>query len=117
MVREISAILTQDISDPRMRGFLTVSGVEPASDLKTAKVHYSILGSNVDVDLTQQVLQASKGHIQKLLAKRLQMKQTPVLNFVYDDGSRLAAKISEITEPEAAPIEDLIIDDDNVDYI
>ena len=112
MVREISTILTQDISDPRMRGFLTVSHVEPAADLKTAKVYYSVLGSDVDINLTQTVINASRGHIQKLLARRLQMRSTPVLNFIYDDGSRLAAKISEISAAEDEPIEDLIIDDD-----
>ncbi len=111
MVREISIILTRDISDPRMRGFLTVSSVVPANDLKTAKVYYSVLGSDVDTNLTQQVLQASRGHIQKLLAKRLQMKQTPILNFIYDDGSRLAAKISELSEPESENIQDIVFED------
>jgi ribosome-binding factor A len=43
------------------------------------------------------------------------MKVTPILNFVYDDGSRLASKISEICEPHDEVIEDL--DVDGIDYI
>ena len=118
MTREISAILTQDIADPRMRGFLTVSSVDPAADLKTAKVYWSVIGSDIDIKLTESVLKSSRGHIQKLLAKRLQMRSTPILNFIYDDGSRLATAISELANPDPEPIEDLIIDDeDDVEYI
>ena len=42
--REIGKILHEDLKDPRV-AFTTITGVDVTPDLRNAKVHYSVLGT------------------------------------------------------------------------
>ncbi len=95
MQREISSILMNEISDPKL-GFATVSEVRVAPDLSTARVYVSFLGKNYQKRDGLEVLRRSKGYIKSLLAKRLSLRKIPDLQFVVDDSLDKAAKIDEI---------------------
>jgi len=45
--RELGMIISEELRDPRI-AFATVTGVEITSDLRTAKVHVSVLGDEAD---------------------------------------------------------------------
>ena len=95
LLREISTIISQEINDPKL-GFPTVTEVDVAPDLNTAKVYVSFLGKNYKKRDGLDTLRRAKGHIKSELAKRLNMRKIPDLTFIVDDTLDKAFRIEEI---------------------
>jgi len=91
----ISHVILHELSDPR-RGFVTVTRVEPAADLKTARVYVSILGSDKERAITMHGLRHARGFVQGKIGTRLRMRATPVLEFVEDDAIKKSMEISRL---------------------
>lgn len=96
VAQEVSLIL-RDVKDPRVSGgMLTVTGAEVTTDLKYAKIYYSILGEEDDLKETERGLRSAAGFIRSQLARRLNMRITPELSFVFDRSVRHGAHIAEV---------------------
>lgn len=95
-VREVvsMAILTE-IRDPRVRD-VTVTYVEVSSDLRHAKVHVSIMGNQTQQDLALHGLQNAAGFLQSRIADRVELRYTPKLAFVLDQGVKRSIEVAEI---------------------
>ena len=91
LMKEISNIIQFDLNNPEI-GFVTVSEVRVSPDLSKAKVYVSFFGKNYEVA----VLKKSKGYIKSELAKRLNMRKIPDLEFIVDDTLEKVARIEEI---------------------
>lgn len=81
--REISVIIDQELRDERIH-MTTVTGVDVARDLKSARVYVSILGSDDDVRQTVEGLNSAANFIRSLLAERIVLRYMPALTFQYD---------------------------------
>lgn len=92
---EISQIVREELKDPRV-GFVTVIGVEVASDLGHAKVHVSIMGSEAEIKESMQALTRAAGFVRSELGKRLSLRHTPDLAFKLDQSIEHGLKISKI---------------------
>ena len=97
LLREISTIILQDINDPKL-GFPTVTEVDVAPDLNTAKVYVSFLGKNYKKRDGIEALTKAKGYIKSQLAKRLKLRKIPDLRFIVDDTLDKADRIEKIIE-------------------
>lgn len=90
----IGTALTQDLKDPRI-GFVTLTGVDTASDLTHAKVFVSVYGKQAEKDATLEGLRAARPYLQRLISEELKVKRTPTLEFLYDasvdQGMRIQA--------------------------
>jgi len=95
LLREISTIILQDINDPKL-GFPTVTEVDVAPDLNTAKVYVSFLGKNYKKRDGIDALRKAKGYIKSQLAKRLKLRKIPDLVFLVDDTLDKADRIEKI---------------------
>ena len=97
-VREVvsMAILTE-LQDPRVRD-VTVTYVEVSDDLRYAKVHVSVMGDQSHQDLSLRGLQSAAGFLQSKIAKRIDLRYTPRLNFILDQGVKRSIEISQILE-------------------
>ena len=93
----ISTTIGGELQDPRI-GFVTVTAVETSSDLRTAQVHVSVLGTDEEKDATMEALRAAHGVIQKAIATELRMKRTPSLTFVYDDSIERADRLTRMMD-------------------
>jgi ribosome-binding factor A len=101
-VREVlSDAITQKLKDPRV-GFVTVTAVETASDLRRARVFVSVLGDQAVRSRSMEGLQSAHGVLQRAVAHELRLKHTPTLEFVYDDTTDRGMRISELIEREAS---------------
>jgi len=105
-IREVvsMAILTE-LKDPRVRD-VTVTFVEVAPDMRQAKIHVSVMGSETQQQLTLRGLQNSAGFLQSKVAKRIDTRYTPRLVFVLDLGVKRSIEISQILQrvlPHAEP--------------
>jgi ribosome-binding factor A len=100
-VREVlSDAISKQVKDPRV-GFVTVTAVETASDLRRARVFVSVLGDAGVRKRSLQGLRSAHGVLQRVVARELRLKHTPTLEFVYDDTSERGFRIAELIEKEA----------------
>ena len=98
VIREVVGVtIGGELQDPRI-GFVTVTAVDTSPDLRTAKVHVSVLGSEEEKAATMEGLKAAHGVIQRSLAGQLRMKRTPTLKFVYDDSIERADRLSRLMD-------------------
>lgn len=92
--KEISYILANDVKDSNIR-FVTVTAVKTSSDLSYAKVYITVLNEEYKSD-TLKALKSAKGYIKKELATRIQIRQIPNLDFVYDESINYGNSIENI---------------------
>jgi ribosome-binding factor A len=93
MKQEIADILMRKIKDPRI-GFVTVTDVDVADDLRNAKVFVSVYGS--DKASTLKGLESASPFIRSELGRRMRMKFVPEILFRYDDSVERGAHINEL---------------------
>jgi ribosome-binding factor A len=110
MKEEISLLVQRELKDPRL-GFVTVTEVDVAKDLKTARVYVSVLGSEADWQASLEALERARGFIRNWLAPRLRMRSIPHLTFHADRSMAHAAHIQSLleglrAEPGAEPPKD-----------
>jgi ribosome-binding factor A len=92
---EVSLILQNRVKDPGM-GMVTVTDVTVTPDLKEARVHYSVLGSDEDRLSVRDALRRSKGFIRKELGRSLNLRSTPELFFIYDNSFEKGERIDRL---------------------
>jgi ribosome-binding factor A len=97
------AILTE-IKDPRVRD-VTVTFVEVSADLRNAKVHVSVMGDDTHQNLTLRGLQSAAGFLQAKLAKELELRYTPKIAFLLDQGVKRSIEIAKILREVLPPDE------------
>lgn len=92
---ECSRIL-REIKDPRVAGvMLTVMNSDVSADLKFAKVFYSVYGECDEKELARG-LKSAMPFVRSQLAQRLNLRNTPEITFVRDEGVEHGARISAI---------------------
>lgn len=94
----ISYIIFHDVKNPNIK-FVTITAVSTTSDLSYAKVYFTTLGEKQD---TLKALKSAKGFIRNELKEKVELRNIPELEFVYDEsieyGKRIEDKIKEIHE-------------------
>jgi ribosome-binding factor A len=95
--REIGKIIQDELNDPRV-GFVTITKVELTRDLRNAKVHFSLYGTEKQLRDTKIGLKRSAGFIRSLVGKRIRLRYTPEISFVVDEGAKHSIKISQVLQ-------------------
>lgn len=99
-VREVlSARIAEGLDDPRI-GFVTVTAVHTTTDLRQARVFVSVLGDEAARASTLKGLASAHGLLQLSIARKLNMKRTPMLQFVFDESIDRGMRITELLEDE-----------------
>ena len=99
-MREVlSDAITRELKDPRV-GFVTVTAVETAPDLRRARVYVSVLGDGGVRRRSLEGLQAAHGYLQRRVARELHLKHTPTLDFSYDDSLDRSLRVQELLDAE-----------------
>lgn len=95
-VKEISYILQNEIKDDNIK-FVTVTGCEITSDLSYAKVYVTIFDKEKK-GTTLKALEGAKSFIRGELSKRVDIRHTPELRFVFDDSIEYGEKIDKLID-------------------
>lgn len=95
MIAEISRILLRKVKDPRVH-HVTISDVEVAKDLRTAKVYFSVLTEDLDKDEILAGLDRAAGYIRSELFHTLRIKSVPKLIFKLDPSIEYGAHIEKL---------------------
>lgn len=96
VIREIlGTTISTELQDPRI-GFVTVTAVDTSPDLRHARVHVSVLGSEQERERTLAALRSAHGVLQRAINAELHIKRTPELSFHYDESIERADRITRM---------------------
>jgi ribosome-binding factor A len=98
---ELMELLQREMKDPRI-GFATVTRVETARDLGTARVWVSVLGTPEEQEAAIGALTAAAPWLRRQLGDRLTIRHIPQLDIRHDDsieaGDRVLRLLRELEE-------------------
>ena len=95
-VKEISYILMEEIKDEAIK-FVTITDCEITNDLSFAKVYFTVLDNNRKEE-TIKALNHAKSFIRGELSKRIEMRHTPEVSFVFDESIEYGNRIENIID-------------------
>ncbi len=103
--KEISSLLIKGLKDPRI-GFVTITSVDVTSDLRQARIYYTLMGSQDGRKETQAGLDSCSSYIRQQLGRQLRLRFIPEIHFEYDAsfdyGQNIERLLKEVKtdEPE-----------------
>ena len=92
---EIGAILTRDVQDPRI-GFVTVTDVETAPDLSTARVWVSVIGQPEERRETLRALEHAMPFVRRELGARIRIRRIPELLVRADESAQRGTRVLQL---------------------
>ena len=93
--RELSSII-RELKDPRIPQMTSVLRVDVTPDLRFAKAHISIMGSEAEKAAAIEGLTSAAGLVRREIGARIDLRYTPEFTFVSDDSIEYGAKINEM---------------------
>jgi ribosome-binding factor A len=103
---EISELLRREVKDTAITdSLISITEVETSSDLSTAKVYFSVYGSDEQVRAASTHLARAAKFLRHGLKERLDLRHVPELVFVFDrslaQGDRIMRLMREIEDERA----------------
>ena len=98
VLRELSNIIRSEIKDPRINPLPSVVAVDVAPDLKTCKAYISVLGDKDSQDSTITGLKSAASYIRTLLAKTVNLRNTPEITFILDQSIEYGVNMSRLID-------------------
>jgi ribosome-binding factor A len=96
MRTQISKLLQEQVNDPRLSGFISVTRISTSPDLKQSKIYVSFLGEAANKKEVLDGFKAATGYFRRELAETMSLRAIPELTFVLDDSIEHGAKILEL---------------------
>ena len=93
--RELGTLISEELRDPRI-AFTTVTAVEVTDDLRSARVHVSVLGDTDAAKRTMAGLEDAKMFLRHELGSRTDLRFVPELTFVQDRSAERAVRIASL---------------------
>lgn len=102
-IREVvSMTILAELKDPRVRD-VTVTYVEVSGDMRLAKVHVSVMGDEAKQRTALAGLRSSAGFLQSKVAKRIDTRYTPKIEFYLDQGVKKSIEVARILREVLPP--------------
>ena len=92
---ELSMLLISKVRDPRLQS-VNFSRVEVSDDLSAAKIFYTVLGDKKEIRKAGAGLVKATGFMRSHIARTLNLRFTPALQFNYDDIAEKVAELDDI---------------------
>ena len=96
MLKELSQIIRTEVKDPRIGAMTTVIRVDTTQDLKYARIYVSVLGNEEEKKNVMEGLKNASGFIRSLIAKRVNLRFTPELQFKLDESTEYAVHMNQL---------------------
>ena len=94
LMRDISEILRKEIRG--LKGVVSIVDVEVSHDNSFARVIYSVLGSQDDINTSKEIIEKSTPKTRYNVGKQLRLRLTPELKFVYTDGLEQSSRVVDL---------------------
>ncbi len=96
--RELAVLIPREMDDPRAQQ-VTITYVDISPDLKSARVHFTLLAGQAAADPVLAIFKKAASHLRHKLAERVDLRVIPELRFYFDTsierGDRLSRLIDE----------------------
>lgn len=103
---ELMELLQREMKDPRI-GFVTITRVETARDLGSARVWVSVLGTAEEQQASLRALTDAAPWLRRQLGERLTVRHVPQLVIRHDDsieaGDRVLRLLRELEDERGTP--------------
>jgi len=100
----LAELIQLEVKDPRV-GMVTLTGVDVTNDYAHAKVYFSLLGDQAQVDAALKGLTSAAGFLRSQVAHRMKLRVMPMLHFLHDisleQGARLDKLIADAVAEDA----------------
>ena len=110
-IREIVASALPRSADPRF-SLVTITGVVLSSDLREAKIYWSVPNSKERLAEIEKAFTKANGYFRKAVGDGLDIRFVPNLHFVYDETQDTYERVQELIA--RIPAEDLVKKEDAV---
>ena len=95
ILRELSSLLVTKIKDPRLN-MVTITQVNITDDLRSARIFVSVVEGKERIDSVLAGLKSASGFLKNELSRRLELRYTPALKFIYDESFERAASLNRL---------------------
>lgn len=92
---ELAILVISKVQDPRLHN-LNISRVEVNDDLSVALIYFTVLGDKKEAKEAEKGLHRAKGFMRSHIARTLNLRFTPDLQFRYDDVVEKVAELEEL---------------------
>lgn len=92
---ELSLLVLTEAHDPALKN-VTITEVVMPSDLKSARVYFSVLGSERDRERASQALDRAAGFLRREVGRRCELRYAPELHFFADRSLERGARVEEL---------------------
>lgn len=92
---DLVLLLARSAHDPRLKA-LSITGVDVSPDLKLARVYFTLLDKTNELPEVTKSLKKASGFFRAHLAKELQLRYMPRLDFIYDKTLDSAERINQL---------------------
>ncbi len=93
--KELSDLLLTKIKDPRLN-LVTITQVNISDDLRSARVYFSTVEGQERRVSVLAGFKSAAGYLRHELGRRLELRYTPELRFIYDESFDRAAALNRI---------------------
>jgi ribosome-binding factor A len=94
---EISELLRRQVKDTALTdSLISITEVDTAPDLSTAKVYFSVYGDQERIRAASAHLARAAGFLRHNLKERLDLRHVPDLEFVFDDSLERGDRIMRL---------------------
>ena len=119
LLRAIQDVISRGLADPRIRGLVTITGINLSDDGKNASVMVSVLPEDRQ-DLTMHGLRAASRRIRRDASEKVRLRDMPQLEFITDasikeQGDLLAAINKASAQSQIKPSDSTQDDTDSSD--
>ena len=96
MKKELSAIIQNELKDPRLPRLVSITSVNVTRDLRYAKIYISVLGSDEEKKNALAALKSASGFIRREVGKRMLIRYTPEMQFELDNSIENGVYINKL---------------------
>ena len=96
--RELAQLIQQELKDPRVDKFVTITAVRVSKEFENAKIFVTSLSDASEIENTVLALNKASGFLRRELGHRMKMRTIPHLNFVYDVSVEHGRYLSNLIE-------------------
>jgi ribosome-binding factor A len=103
-ITRINELLRREISEQMRRYYraetapITISDVDCATDLRQARIYYSVLGDDEAIAESRQLFRKIGKDLRQRVSKQVILKYFPRFEFVYDPSLERGAHIIELLD-------------------
>jgi ribosome-binding factor A len=92
---ELATLLVSKVRDPNLRD-VNISRVDVTDDLSIARIFFTVLDHQEEKRSAEKALSRAKGFMRSHIAKTLNLRFTPVLQFRYDETAQKVEELDTI---------------------